>query len=621
MILSGSIPGHIHWEMAVALTVLFAIAWKKLPDRQTRLLAAFCLAGIFVSFVFYHRVGSDGREYFMQLRSIVMDWDLDLTNDYQYFPGRGEAPYFPLGPALFWSPFYILAHFILMILGYPNFHTGVTTGHQTALSFAALVYGSAALFLIFGVLRKYFTRNIALASVVVLTCSSFGVWYWLYEYFMPHTVSLFITTLFLYLWLRWRNDPGTIKRWFVLGVVGGLMTMGRWQDSVFVLVPALDELPKYIRLARGKNWPALRSLAICHVVFAVGGVIAFSPQLIFWKIMFGSFTGFLEHYRLLWTGPNFIQVLYSYNRGLLTWTPVMTICLIGLVLLLWRESRIAALLLLGFLAELYVNSANSQWWSGASFGARRFTACFLPFAVGLAESLRISLRKPAIAVSILCVLLVVFNISLMRRVATGRLAMEGIASPEQVLSGTVEEMRKSTGVSPTFPFSTLFGLKYNVPPGRFDELLSLWRLANWEIDLGGSDEAKMLGYGWCEPETTPGGLSIRWSKGPASTLLVPLVRATDYDLNLIAQPYRYPNAPPAQTLEILINGTHAATLKMSDSIQEYNVFVPRRYWQSGINEIRFDYGYTAVPKKLGISSDRREIAVLFDWISGSVRRR
>ena len=322
------IPDHPYWAMVTALLVLYGLVWKSLPDRYYRLLAAFCLMGVFVSFVFYHRVGSDGREYFMQLRSMVMDHDLDLDNDYQFLPGRGEAPYFPFGPALFWSPFYILAHIILTLMQYPNSHTGVTPGHQAALSFAAVVYGSAALFLIFEVLKKYFTKNIALVSVLVLTCSTFGVWYWLYEYFMPHTVSLFLTTLFLYLWLRWRESPDTWKRWFFLGIVGGFMTMGRWQDCVFVIVPAFDELKSTCGLFDRKTGRFAKTSRISCCFCAWFGPCFFSST-DFLAQHVRQFYGISCRLPSLWTDPNFIQVLYSYNRGLLTWTPIITICLIG----------------------------------------------------------------------------------------------------------------------------------------------------------------------------------------------------------------------------------------------------------------------------------------------------
>src|SRR5262245_57336050 len=154
----------------------------------------------------------------------------------------------------------------------------------------------------------------------------------------------------------------------------------------------------------------------------------------------------------------------------------------------------------------------------------------------------------------------------MHRVATGKLAMEGMADPQDVLSGTVEEMRNNTGISPTFPFSTLFGIRYKVPPGRFDELLCVWRLGNWNVDLGEPDDKTLLGYGWADREKTPGGISIRWSEGKSSTLLVPLVRATGYDLDFLAQPYRYSGAPVMQKISVSVNGKKVSSLSMSDSI-------------------------------------------------------
>jgi hypothetical protein len=101
---------------------------------------------------------------------------------------------------------------------------------------------------------------------------------------------------------------------------------------------------------------------------------------------------------------------------------------------------------------------------------------------------------------------------------------------------------------------------------------------------------------------------------------VPLARATGYDLDLMAQPYRYPHAPAAQSLKVFVNGKQASNFQMSDSLQQYHVFVPGDFWRSGINEIRFDYGYTAIPQKISASTDTRELAVFFDWISASVRR-
>ena len=89
------------------------------------------------------RVASDGVHYFATLRSIVVDGDLDFENEYRilgaqegYFlpTDTGRLPNnFSVGPALFWSPTYLVVHglghaglFRPTGIGYPYF-TAIST--------------------------------------------------------------------------------------------------------------------------------------------------------------------------------------------------------------------------------------------------------------------------------------------------------------------------------------------------------------------------------------------------------------------------------------------------------------------------------------------------------------
>ena len=69
-------------------------------------------------------IGSDGVAYYVYVRSLVIDNDLDFTNEYTYFQlkpaafTRTSVGYignkYAIGPALLWMPFFLAAHAIAL---------------------------------------------------------------------------------------------------------------------------------------------------------------------------------------------------------------------------------------------------------------------------------------------------------------------------------------------------------------------------------------------------------------------------------------------------------------------------------------------------------------------------
>src|SRR4029077_12625508 len=133
--------------------------------------------------------------------------------------------------------------------------------------------------------------------------------------------------------------------------------------------------------------------------------------------------------------------------------------------------------------------------------------------------------------------------------------------PGEMIGDTIDKIRETTGLSTTFPISTLFGIKHNVPPGRFDDLEGMQRLPFWDLDVGSQHDQELLGYGWSAPETKPDGTTFRWSNGDSSTLLVPLSMSADFDLGMRAIPFRYPGAPQ-QSITIFVNDQTVSTLQI-----------------------------------------------------------
>jgi hypothetical protein len=125
-----------------------------------------------------------------------------------------------------------------------------------------------------------------------------------------------------------------------------------------------------------------------HAVFLLTFTLALVPQLLVYQVLYGrplpssTVAGKLEP-----SSPHFLDTLIDPAHGAFLWSPILAIGALGLFWL-WRHDRLlAALLLLGFLAQTYINGAISTWHLSGSFGFRRLIDSTPIFVLGLAALL------------------------------------------------------------------------------------------------------------------------------------------------------------------------------------------------------------------------------------------
>lgn len=353
------------------------------PDRRD--IALVLLSGLAMALVFLasvplprvdgHILGSDGFYYFIQLRSLVMDGDLNFFNDCQLLgintlrataTGHMHSPW-PVGAALLWAPFFLLAHGLSLLLGLPT--DGLGPLHQALVCLGGILYATAGSLFAFLAARRAAASVHARDATLFLLWASPAAYYIMVEPSMSHALSLF--TQGLALWLLTRSRPDDPARSFIwLGLATGLATLVRFQDGL-IAFPPLALLAWRVR--RGEL--PLAGALTRALLFGLTLLLTLTPQFVFWDIVYGSplliphGEGFLH-----WLGPRPLATLFSPRHGLLLWHPVFLVALAGLPLL-WRRDRGLALAAgFVFLAQLYVNSAVDQWWADASFGHRRFVS-------------------------------------------------------------------------------------------------------------------------------------------------------------------------------------------------------------------------------------------------------
>ncbi len=335
-------------------------------------------------------MGVDPVGYYVYLPSLIFDRDLDFADEYEHFRGIGYVapdqeltptgrmpnPY-SIGVALLWLPFFLCGHVAALATG--SAANGLSAPYGVAIYISNVVYGFAGIVLIYRLTERVFARGVALMSVTLIWFAS-GVLYYLFPLSpMSHMPSMFIVTLFVIVWLV-RREEMSLWSYVALGALGGLAALVRWQNALFLVLPAADLASELRR--RGVKRETVLQVLVMGAVF----LVVFSPQMIVWKVLYGGFitvpqgAGFVS-----WFKPALFDVLLSSRHGLFSWTPVILLAVIGLFMFPKEKRQLGYLLLAAFALQLYINSVAG--WVGWSFGMRRFINCSGLFSLGLAAFL------------------------------------------------------------------------------------------------------------------------------------------------------------------------------------------------------------------------------------------
>ena len=332
---------------------------------------------------------------------------------YQAFPVPGGPAgamvmKYPIGLAILNAPFFGLGHWAA---GHWNYaRDGFSVPYQMAIALGSLVYSLLGLGLLRHVLLRYVSDAVTALALALLVVGSNYLHYAAIDGAMAHNVGFTLYALLLWLTVRWHEQP---RRWLAagLGLTLGLLVMVRPSDMVAVLLPLLWGVTSAASL-RAKL-QLLRERPVDVALLVGGGLLAVLPQLLYWKWATGHFFVYsYEKQGFSFLRPHTWQVLFSFKKGWLMYTPLMVLPLLGLAVL-WRRNRAVAVpVLVYFLVNLWVVSAWDIWWYGGTLGQRALVQSYAALALPLAYLLawlgeqrpaRPALCGAALLGSVLCV--------------------------------------------------------------------------------------------------------------------------------------------------------------------------------------------------------------------------
>lgn len=541
----------------------------------------------------YPRLGGDGYEYYAVARSLLLDRDLDLAND---FAGLGAAPVVsplgqvtartPLGLSLLWMPVIAVAHAVTAAaaaLGAPFTPDGFSPPYMASVTVASFLFGAAALLVVEALVRRIHGPAVALVCAAALWLATPLQFYSVANPFMSHAASALAAALFVTAWLRWR-DREDGPAWVALGLIGALMTLVRIQDVVLLALPVVD-------LAVRPTPARARRLAL----FAVGPALAALAQSLVWARLWSA-----DFARILATQgpgvrwPEWVGLLFSPRHGLFTWTPLYAVAVAGWLGWLRRDARLGLYWFGAFAAAVAVNSSLGDWWGSESFGQRRLLGLTAIFALGLAEAVALALRRPLLPVAAVLAVAVLWNQQLAAVYNAELAGRRGEAIHLDRLLAAQGELfdRRLARWEGSLPRGLWLLL--------YDNLRGVWldegtRSLGGVVELGGEeppDLEPLLAHNWARPESE-GEESFRRVKGRRARLRVPIRTPGDFEVTVRLRS-EMPGVPLRFTLEV--NGHAVGSTLLEPRWSEHRFDVPAAAVRPGFNDVSL--AFSATPREV-----------------------
>jgi hypothetical protein len=319
----------------------------------------------------------DVDNYYSYLPAAFIHNDLSFSYPNGYWLTLGPKGYGiakgTMGMSIMYSPFFGIAYLHASLGGYEL--DGYSEPFITWVHLGSLFYGLVAAFFI---LKSLFLFFKPLPSVLAYIAVLFGSNYFYYLFGQSAMAHSYIFALFgaiVWFTLRWHKTEAK-KYLFLVAFLCGFVTLIRPTDAVIVLFPFLygiyskESFSAKLQLL-GKN---LIPLLICVPIF----FLPLLPQMIYWKIYAGSFLFFSygSEESFFFNDPQIMNVLFSWRKGLMIYTPLAMFMVLGLIPLWKKFGKLALPITSIFLLTLYVVSCWWDWWFGGSFGHRAFVQYF-----------------------------------------------------------------------------------------------------------------------------------------------------------------------------------------------------------------------------------------------------
>jgi hypothetical protein len=294
-----------------------------------------------------------------------------------------------MGMSVMYSPFFFTAHGIAKLFSLQA--DGYTNIYVFALLFSCLFYLTLAYFVLRKLLLRWFSDTVTALTIICIGLGTNIFYYTTIEAPMSHAYNFSLFIFFIYFTISW-YDKQRFSTTILLGLIGGLIVLIRptniiiWIFFLFLYISKPSDLLLRVQLLL-KQYVKLLIIAACVV-------IVIFPQLLYWKIVTGSWIYYsYDNEGFFFNHPRILEGLFSYRKGWLLYTPVITFALIGIPFLWFKAKELFVPVLMFVIINIYIVFSWWTWWYGGGFSQRAMIDSYALLAFPLAAFISVVWKR------------------------------------------------------------------------------------------------------------------------------------------------------------------------------------------------------------------------------------
>lgn len=378
------------------------------PTNLWRKLAWILCAGISIIYLIFHRwsgerwktiITSDAFGYYTYLPSLFIYHDFEykyakMVQD-KYHPTNLNPLYFThqhngipvnkyyIGTTLCMLPFFIAGDLLTRLTN--ENRDGYSKYYQLAISLGGLLYALCGLWLFGIVLKKMGVSDVFSSFWMISMFLGTNMFYYsVEENAISHAYTSFFVPLFLLSLLQFKEKNSLLNFSLIAFSLSMIIIIRPVNVIVLLSIPFI--------LGSWAKTKQLVSNLFRHPSWIIGGILFFSILVGLQSIIYylqckkwWVYAYNTEKFNFL--NPHFIETLFSFERGLFIWVPLLILSPVSIVILWLKNHKFQAITYLLFGSILiYVLSSWWNWYYGGGFGLRPYVDYYSVIFTGIALS-------------------------------------------------------------------------------------------------------------------------------------------------------------------------------------------------------------------------------------------
>lgn len=322
----------------------------------------------------------DGAEYYRYFTSIFIDNNFNDNNIYKY----------PVGTGVLQLPFLLIS---LLVSSFFNidYEGGYSLLFQKTVLFASEFYCIVGLMILYKIIEKYFSNKVASITSLSLFFGTMLIFYAAYQASYSHIYGFFTCALFMWYTIfyeeKYKSSANKVILNILLGFILALACLVRYTNFIIIFlyifydVSTLSELKKRFRIIFSKK-----------IIYQfLSFICIFSIQFLLYKLCCGNFIlhGYGDEKFIYFTNPQIYKVLFSLNKGLFIYCPILFLGFLAMLLLNYKNNKFKISQLLIFAILTYIISSWWCWWLGYGYSERLYCDFLCIFTLPIATAINI----------------------------------------------------------------------------------------------------------------------------------------------------------------------------------------------------------------------------------------